>query len=160
MRALVRLLVLLSICAAASAEPSDPDRPSITTPAEMFKAIGKSHVDANMPPESELRSILGRDLKAYAETEFPERGDENPKYFILGMKQVGIGWPRLYMVVRFDGERNPERSGLLSAIAKDQERFEVEHFLSFADAKAEPGAAQKLFPSEVFQWLKEAAGRD
>ncbi|MEO1582839.1 MAG: hypothetical protein AAFR91_13490 [Pseudomonadota bacterium] len=132
----------------------------MTSPEEVFKAIGKSHVDANMPPEDKLHAILGRDLKLYSEERFPGSDAEDPNYYILGMKQVGIGWPRLYMVVRFGGERNPERSGLLSAIAKEQERFEVEHFLSFADAKAEPGTAQQMFPTEVFQWLKEAAGRE
>ena len=142
------------------AEPSEAEQPPITTPEEMLQAISKSHVDANMPPENELHSILGRDLKAFAETEFPERDAEDPKYQILGMKQVGIGWPRLYMIVNFDDERDPERFGLLSAIAKDQERFEVEHFLSIAKAKAEPGAAQELFPPEVFQWLSERADRE
>ncbi|MEM6809566.1 MAG: hypothetical protein AAF270_15610 [Pseudomonadota bacterium] len=142
------------------AEPSEAEQPLITTPAEMFQAISKSHVDANMPPEDKLHSILGRDLKAFAETEFPERDAGDPRYQILGMKQVGIGWPRLYMIVNFDNEQDPEQWGLLSAIAKDQERFEVEHFLTVAEAKAEPGAAQKLFPPEVFQWLNEAADRE
>ncbi|MEL6368106.1 MAG: hypothetical protein AAFR91_03745 [Pseudomonadota bacterium] len=126
----------------------------------MFRAISKSHVDANMPPEDKLHSILDRDLKLYAADQFPESADEDPQYYILGMGQVGIGWPRLYMLVQFGGIHSPERAGLLSAIAKDQERFEVEHFVTYADVKADPDAARKVFPSVVFQWLQEAGKRE
>ncbi len=57
-------------------------------------------------------------------------------------------------------ENSTQDASIADGVNMAVERFEVEHFLSIAKANSEPGAAQKLFPPEVFQWLNEAADRE
>jgi hypothetical protein len=124
------------------------------SPEDVLRAISQSHIDANMPPEDKFHLFLKRDLKAYANDNFEGLSTDNLQYSMLGMKQIAVGWPRVYLMVQFDSPNDKERSGILSAIAMNQNEFVVEHFFSLSSIEMDNKAVRKALPSEVFEWIK------
>ena len=122
-----------------------------------LEQVAQSHVDANVPPETDFDRFMRRDLAAY----FGATADKpiEVAYELLrdGPTQTGVAYPKYYVwVVASTGEG--EKRGAARVAAVERKEFQVTDFLSESDLRARPEAAYSVFPAPVCERIKARLG--
>lgn len=114
--------------------------------------IQKSHVDGNVPPQSEFNAFLERDLRSYFKS-------SKVTYEMLrnGPTQSGVAYPKYYLWVKAKLENKVTIVGAVRVAAIEKKRFEVFDFLSKLEIQKEPEIAAHTFPGALLPRIYELA---
>jgi hypothetical protein len=121
------------------------------TGQEVMRAIGQSHVDANVPDAKDFDRILQRDITLYV----TDRRDENISVSVELLRDVpsqsGVALPKFYIwIVKRDakGQIMEEAAARIAAINKDH--FDVVQYYDRKRLESEPDLVSKVFPEDVY----------
>jgi hypothetical protein len=119
--------------------------------------IGLGHVDANAPADADFDKFLTRDLAVYFTN--ISRGTGHLEYVLLrqGATQSGVAYPKYYAWVNFRSPNGESREGAVRVAAIDQNHFEVTHFLTWQQIKADPHVASDVFPAPLVPEISRRA---
>lgn len=120
--------------------------------------VSRSHIEANVPLESDFDAILRRDL-----TDYFRRSAQEPvkvEYELLrkGPTQSGVAYPKFYAWVKVFTQNNSTQQGAVRVAAIEKVRFDVTDFLSKAEIARDPSAARRVFPAALVPHILERAG--
>lgn len=147
-------LLLLSGCGCYIPTPS----PSPTSEAEQLKAIDdiqRSHIEGNVPAESEFDQLLRRDLAKYLESKLGEKLQVEFELLRKGPTQSGVSFPKYYLWVKgFEGDKKVIE-GAVRVAAIDRKEFSVTDFCTPQDLRADPDLASRVFPAALVPGIKK-----
>lgn len=126
---------------------------------QVMRQIQQSHIDANVPDSKNFRAFLERDLIAY----FRNSGSlsaTSVEYRLLrdGPTQTGISYPKYYAWVKVFTGPKILQEGAARLAAVDRTHFEITHFLSKQEIKANPGQVRDIFPAPLVTNVLSLAG--
>lgn len=121
-------------------------------------ALHASHIEANVPDESEFSRFLERDLNAY----FASRGVSDPaiQFELLrqGPTQSGIAYPKFYLWVQVSSGRDQLTAGAVRVAAVQREHFQITDWLTAEEIRADPHRLGSIFPAALVDAIRERAG--
>ena len=124
----------------------------------MIAELQASHIEANVPDESDFSQLLERDLAAY----FASRGLSNPsiRYELLrqGATQSGIAFPKFYLWVSATSEGDESASGAVRVAAVQKDRFEITDVLTAEEIRRDPDRVASVFPALLVDAIRTRAG--
>ena len=120
--------------------------------------IGRSHIDANVPPGSDFDRILRRDLAAYFASDANPDPDVSYELLRDGPTQSGVAYPKFYAWVRVLQESQPTREGAVRLAAIERRQFEVLQFVERSEVERNPSGLDRMFPPPVVAAIKARAG--
>lgn len=121
---------------------------AIQAPAQAQTApVQSSHINAHAPAADTFDGLLRRDLHAYlVEHGHPKLTKVDHELLRQEPTQSGVAYPKYYAWVRI---RQPSGVSMQAAVrlaGVDGQRFEVTHFMSASDIRADPQSVGKVFP--------------
>jgi hypothetical protein len=119
--------------------------------------IARSQVDANVPSQTEFRAVMLRGLRAGLEATYGTIAGLDYELLRQVPTQVGIGYPKFYVWLRFDRPGSVAVAGAARVAAIDREHFELTHFLSAVDIVRTPESAAQIFPAALLQKIGDRA---
>ena len=151
-----RIIVLSFILIITSFSVSAQER-DLEDIQRMMAEIGQSHIDGNVPEQSNFHEFLLRDLRSYYDA---DKDMLELTYELLREQptQVGISFPKYYVwvIVRSNGKIIHQEALLIAAIKK--EYFEVFDSLSKQKIPQAPSSVSKIFPHLLTNKIHELAG--
>lgn len=112
--------------------------------------ITESIILANVPDSSDFVKFLIRDLGSYF-------GYRDGKHFSIsyemlrdGPTQAGSSYPKFYLWVKLSKNNKIVNEGAVRVAAIEKQRFEVTHYLSEEDIKANPESIYIIFPAPAW----------
>jgi len=123
-------------------------------PNLIFGGISRSHIEANVPNESDFDTFLKRDLDAYFAQKLKANATVEYEFLRNGPTQIGIAYPKYYMWLSVRTSA-VELQGAARISAMDKKTFLVTDFISIDDMKASPGILEQIFPVAVVDKIKQ-----
>ena len=112
--------------------------------------VATSHVEANVPPQNQLLSMLERDLLAYFSTLSSIRVTKVDVMLLRdGPTQTGVAYPKYYAWVILRSDSSETRSGAVRVAAVDNTHLEVTDFISRETLRSDPQAVSHVFPAAL-----------
>lgn len=150
-------LLLLSGCGCSAPTPS----PSPSSEAEQLKAlddIQRSHIEGNVPDESEFNQLLLSALAKYLESKSGKKLRVEFELLRKGPTQSGMSYPKYYLWAKgFDGDKKVIE-GAVRVAAIDRKEFSVTDFCTPQDLRADPHLANRVFPAALVPGIRERLG--
>jgi hypothetical protein len=122
------------------------------TSEEVFRAIGQSHIDANVPDKKDFDAILKRDIMAY----MTDKGDKDITVTAELLRDVpaqsGVALPKFYIWIEkrdAKGVVMEEAAARIAAINRDH--FDVVQYYDKSRILNEPDLVSKVFPADVYE---------
>ncbi len=120
----------------------------------LAESIRESHINANVPAESDFDRFLQRDLKEF----FKNAGASIVVEYELLRKeptQSGVAFPKFYAWVVIKSGDKVVEEGAVRIAAIEKKEFEVVNYLMRADIERDTQTLYRLFPTEVADKVKE-----
>jgi hypothetical protein len=119
--------------------------------------VAQSHIEANVPSDSDFDRFLSRDLAGYFAQTFG--AETRVEYALLrrGPTQTGISYPKFYAWVRIPGVNGKTQEGAVRIEAIEQKHFEVTNFLSSQQIQADPKGVSEVFPAALVSEILQRA---
>jgi hypothetical protein len=122
------------------------------TGEEVVRAIGQSHIDANVPDRKDFDAILKRDITAY----MTDKGDKEITVTVELLRdvptQAGVALPKFYIWIEkrdAKGAVMEEAAARIAAINRDH--FDVVQYYNKSRILKEPDLVSKVFPADVYE---------
>ena len=113
-------------------------------------SIQQSHIEGNVPATSEFHPLLERDLLAYFRASgSPQAVSVQYKLLREGPTQTGIAFPKYYAWVKVFADTQTLHEGAVRIAAIQRTRFEITHFISSQNIKANPREVGNIFPAPL-----------
>jgi hypothetical protein len=120
---------------------------------KMFQEIQKSHIDGNVPDQSQFDSLLKRDLEKYFSATF---GKVDVKWEFLrdGATQSGVAYPKYYIWTKIYKVDTLISEGAARVAAIEKTNFNVTDFVGVKEIKNNSIDIYTIFPSLVCEKIK------
>ncbi|HUR98020.1 MAG TPA: hypothetical protein VMZ26_08160 [Pyrinomonadaceae bacterium] len=114
-------------------------------------AVGKSHIDANVPDEKDFDNFLRRDMTAYATDSRDKEISVTVELLRNGPTQSGVAFPKFYCwIVKRDAKGVVMEEAAARVAAVEKKRFEVIQYFTKEKIIAEPDLVKGVFPGDVY----------
>ena len=124
------------------------------TAPDVFRELQRSHIEANVPAPEDFDRMLTRDLEAYFKTRLAKVVRVKAEPLRDAPTQSGVAYPKFYMWVQaFEGTVAVEQ-GAVRVEARERKQFDVTHFVSETEIRANPAALSGIFPAPVCERIK------
>jgi hypothetical protein len=120
--------------------------------------IANSHINANVPPDSEFDRILRRDLESYFGAKIHQAITVEYELLREGATQTGIAYPKFYAWVRARAGDAVLDQGAVRLAAIGRTKFDVTDFVSESDIRTRPEGIYEVFPVPVCEKIKSRLG--
>ncbi|MDO6388477.1 hypothetical protein [Uliginosibacterium sp. 31-12] len=112
--------------------------------------LQQSHIEANVPSQSNFAAFLDRDLLAYFKgAGFPSALTVESQLLRKEPTQSGVAYPKYYAWVKINNGSQLLSEGAVRVAAIEQKRFEVTKFLSRKQIQSNLGEVAAVFPSAL-----------
>lgn len=120
---------------------------------QIFQDLKKSHIDENIPDQSQFDSLLKRDLEKYFSATF---GKVEVKWEFLreGATQGGVAYPKYYIWTKIYKDDKLISEGAARVAAIERTNFDVRNFVSMNEIKNSTIDIYTIFPSLVCEKIK------
>ena len=127
----------------------------ISLAQSVIDEIAESHIRANVPDSSDFSTFMTRDLEAYFAKTEGRSTDISYEMLRNSPTQTGIAYPKFYLWVKAVYGDKTINEGAARVAAIEKRRFEITHFLSIKDIKADPEKLYLVFPRPVCERIME-----
>ena len=140
---LFRMLLIAALAVAACGnEPAPP------------QSISQSHIDANVPAESDFAVFLKRDLEAYFAARHGKPVTITYQLLRSVPTQSGLSFPSFYAWVKVVAAGKELDQGAVEVDALSREYFEVTYYISQRDIFQDPDDLNQHFPRQVADLIR------
>ncbi len=117
--------------------------------------IQRSHIDENVPAQSDFNKLMRRDLATHFARVRKEKIAQ-VEYELLrdGPTQSGPSYPKFYAWVLVAGGKSPHDRGAVRLSAIDKRRFDVTDFVSEEMIRRDPDSIYQTFPAAVCEKIR------
>jgi hypothetical protein len=115
---------------------------------KIFQDIQESHLDANIPDQTQFDRLLRRDLEKYFLNKF---GVVTVKWEFLreGPTQSGVAYPKYYLWTKIYADDKILEEGAVRVAAMEKTRFEITDFVNINKIKNNVKDLYSIFPKSV-----------
>ena len=129
-------------------------------PADAWRVVQRSQIEANVPPPVDFNGILTRDLSSYFAAVRTQKAV--PIDFEMlrdGPTQVGVAYPKFYVWVRVAGGESADDRGVVRVAAVERKRFVVTDFISERTIRSDREDIRRVFPGSVCEKIHAKLGK-
>jgi len=145
MRKILFVVLLALVCTAAST----------ATAQSIIDQIAGSHVEANVPRESDFDAFMKRDLEVYFKGVTGKAVEVKYELLRNGPTQTGIAYPKFYLWVEAYEKNSRLREGAVRVAAIEKKNFSVTNFLERTEIGQNPEILYSVVPRSVADKIKE-----
>jgi hypothetical protein len=118
------------------------------------QSISQSHIDANIPAESDFDGFLKRDLEAYFSTTYGKPVTVSYQLLRSAPTQSGLSFPSFYAWIKVVNAGKELDQGAIEVDALYRKYFEVTYYASRRDIFQNPDALDQHFPPQVANLIR------
>lgn len=122
---------------------------------DIFGEIQASHLEGNVPSNTDFLPFLKRDLAAYFKGMSSRPITVEYDFLRNGATQSGISYPKFYLWVTVSANKKLLTQGAIRVAAIDKKRFDVTNFLSVANLQKSLRTIEETFPLPVGAKVRE-----
>lgn len=124
-----------------------------STQKKIFGDIQKSHLNANIPDQSQFDGLLKRDLEKFFATEL-EQVVVKWEFLREGPTQSGVAFPKYYLWTKIYTNGQLSDEGAVRVAAVERTGFDITHFVSVKEISKQRIDIYTIFPKAVCEKIK------
>ena len=128
------------------------------SPEDAMRQIQRSHIEANVPADSDFERFLQRDLDKYFKATRTKPFTLTYEFLRKGATQSGVSYPKFYLWVQMSEEGKVVEQGAVRVAAVEKKEFQITDFARVAAIRADPASIYKVFPALVCETIKQRLG--
>jgi len=149
--ALIIVCLGTTSCSSVEKEPADPVAETV------MDKIAESHVEANVPKDSEFEKILKAELIRYFAQLHGTQLDISYELLRREPTQSGVAYPKYYLWALVKQSGVTKEEGAIRVAAIDQSSFEVTHFVPKKAIAANSADIESIFPAALIENIRDRA---
>jgi hypothetical protein len=124
---------------------------SVFCEKKVIEEVQKSHINANVPPDSSFLRFLTRDVSQFMRNKYSKTISVDVEFLRQGATQSGVAYPKFYLWVTVSDSilHNVLGQGAIRVASIEQERFRITDYLTKEDIAKSPDSVYLIFPRPV-----------
>jgi hypothetical protein len=124
---------------------------SVFCEKKVIEKIPKSHVSANVPPDSSFLQLLNRDVSLFMTNRYSRTTSVTVEFLRQAATQSGVAYPKFYLwvIVTDSTMHNVLGQGAIRVAAIEKELFRITDYLTKEDITQSPDSIYLIFPKPV-----------